>query len=85
MGLSVNNKRKVRQAMIKILRGGGGGGGGGNPLARYVSRNGLTIGGIIRIHSELFIYFSRFNASALLSFLKTAVQVLMPHLCNFAK
>ena len=26
MGLSVNNKQKVRQAMVKISRGGGGGG-----------------------------------------------------------
>ena len=40
---------------------------------------------IIRIHSELFGYFSRFNASALLSFLKATVQVLLPHPCNFAK
>ena len=28
-GLSVNNKQKVRQAMVKISRGGRGGGGGG--------------------------------------------------------
>ena len=40
---------------------------------------------IIRIHSEQFGYFSRFNASALPSFLKVAVQVLLPYLCNFAK
>ena len=40
---------------------------------------------IIRIHSELFGYFSLFNASALLSFLKTAVQALLPQLCNFSK
>ena len=51
MGLSVNNKQKVRQAMVKISRGGGGGGGGGNhPLARYVSQNGLTIGGLMVFH-----------------------------------
>ena len=43
VGLSVSNKQKVRQAMIKI-----------SPptpptpsLTRYVSRNGLTIGGLI--------------------------------------
>ena len=47
VGLSVNNKQKVRQAMVKISRGGD-----GNhtppplPLARYGSRNGLTIGGL---------------------------------------
>ena len=44
-GLPVNNKQKVRQAMVKIARE------GGNhplPLARYVSRNGL-IGGFIVI------------------------------------
>ena len=29
MGLSVNNKQKVRQSMVKISRGGGGEGGGG--------------------------------------------------------
>ena len=40
---------------------------------------------IVRIQGELFGYFSRFNASALLSFLKAAVQVLLAHLCNFAK
>ena len=45
MGLSVNNKQKVRQAMVKISNGGGGG--GGAPLARYVSGNGLTIGALI--------------------------------------
>ena len=44
MGLSVNSKQKVRQAMVKIS--GGGGGGGGQLLARYVSRNGLAIGGL---------------------------------------
>ena len=43
VGLSVNSKQKVRQAMVKISRGGGG---GWLPLARYVSRNGLTIGGL---------------------------------------
>ena len=40
VGLSVNNKQKVRQAMVKISRQGG-----DNhppPLARYVSRNGLS-------------------------------------------
>ena len=37
---------------------------------RYVKR-----GIIIRIHSELFGYFSQFSASTLLSFLKAAVQV----------
>ena len=87
MGLSVNNKQNVRQAMVKISKGGWQPSPPPPPppLARYVSRNGLTIGGIIRIHSELFSYFFRFNASALLSFLKAAVQVLLPHLCNFAK
>ena len=40
---------------------------------------------VIKIHSEMFSYFSRFSAPALLSFLKAAVQVLLPHLCNFAK
>ena len=34
VGLSVNNKQKVRQAMVKI--------------SRYVSRNGLTFGGLKR-------------------------------------
>ena len=50
------------------------------PPNRYVKPEN-----IIRIHSKLFGYFSRFNFSALLSFLKAAVQVLLPHLCNFAK
>ena len=45
---------------------------------RYVKR-----GIIIRIHIKLFGYFSRFSASALLSFLKPAVQVLLPHPYNF--
>ena len=44
VGLLVNNKQKVRQAMVKISRGGGGA--TTPPLARYVSRNGLTIGGL---------------------------------------
>ena len=47
VGLSVNNKQKVRQAMVKISRGGRGGNHPLLPLARYVSRNGLTIGGLI--------------------------------------
>ena len=62
VGLSVNNKQKVRQAMDKIQEGGGGGGG---MVARYVSRNGLTNGGLkvsdfskpsnqIKIKSNLF-------------------------------
>ena len=56
VGLSVNNKQKVRQAMVKISREGW----GGNPLplARYVSRNGLTIGGlnfILPLYPELII------------------------------
>ena len=44
VGLSVNNKQKVRQAIVKISRREG----SGNPLplARYISRNGLTIGGL---------------------------------------
>ena len=44
MGLSVNNKQKVRQAMVKISRGWG----WQSPLppARYVSQNGLTIRGL---------------------------------------
>ena len=37
MGILVNNKQKVKQAMVKILRG---------ALARYVNRNGLAIGGL---------------------------------------
>ena len=44
---------KFRQAMAKISKEGGGGGGGGNhphPSARYVSRNGLTIGGLILLY-----------------------------------
>ena len=43
MGLSVNNKQQVRQAINAqdLTRRGGGG-----PLARYVSRNGLTIRGL---------------------------------------
>ena len=46
MGLSVNNKQKVRQAVVKIL---GGVGCHPHPLARYVlNRNGLTIRGLIR-------------------------------------
>ena len=45
VGLSVNNKQKVRQAMVKISRYVGVGVGVANtPLARYVSRNGFTIG-----------------------------------------
>ena len=47
VGLLVNSKQKVRQAMVKISRGGG-----WQPppsLARYVSRNGLTIGGFIEL------------------------------------
>ena len=43
MGLSVNNKQKVRQAIVRISRGGGGDC-NPPPLARYVCRNGLTIG-----------------------------------------
>ena len=39
VGLSANNKLKVRQAMVKISRGRW-----QSPLARYVSQNGLTIG-----------------------------------------
>ena len=50
VGLSVNNKQKVRQAMmVKISRGGGNHTTPPPPpphLARYVSRNGLTIGGL---------------------------------------
>ena len=42
VGLSVNNKQKVRQAMVKISRGGV----ATPPQVRYVSRNGLTIGGL---------------------------------------
>ena len=44
MGLSVNNEQKVKQAMVKISRGGG----NHPPLARYVSQNGLTIRGLIK-------------------------------------
>ena len=50
VGLSVNNKQKVRQAMVKISRGGWQPSPPPPPppptLARYVSRNGLTIGGL---------------------------------------
>ena len=35
MGLSVNNKQKVREAMVKIYEGGGGGGGGNHPLSPW--------------------------------------------------
>ena len=42
MVLSDNNKQKVTQAMVKISRGGG----NHLPWPRYVSRNGLTIGGL---------------------------------------
>ena len=42
MGLSVNNKQKFRQAIVKISREGGGGGGKHGVLARYVSQNGLS-------------------------------------------
>ena len=38
MGLSVNNKQRARQAMVKTSRD-----------LRYVSRNGLTIGGLKRL------------------------------------
>ena len=48
VGLSVNNKQKVRQAMVKIRRGRGGGNHPPPPLTRYVSRNGLTIGGLTK-------------------------------------
>ena len=45
MGLSVSNKQKVRQAIVKISKGGEM---ATTPplLTRYVSRNGLTIGGL---------------------------------------
>ena len=50
MGLSVNNKQKVRQAIVKISRGGWKKGVATLPpplsLTRYVGRNGLTIGGL---------------------------------------
>ena len=49
VGLSVNNKQKVRQAMVKISRGGGGWQPPSPPLPRYVSRNRLTIGRLIKI------------------------------------
>ena len=78
MGLSVNTISKMSDKQWLRFQEGV-----PRPFARYVSQNGLTIGGIIRIHSKLFRYFSQFNASALLSFLKVAVQVLLPHLCNF--
>ena len=45
MGLSVNNMQKVRQALVKMSKG------GGNhplPIGQYVSRNGFTIGGLTR-------------------------------------
>ena len=44
VGLSVSNKQKVRQAMDKTSRGGVA---TPPPLARYVSQNGLTIGGLM--------------------------------------
>ena len=53
MGLSVNNKQKSDKQRLRFQEGGGGGGGEGRwqppptPLARYVSRNGLTIGGLV--------------------------------------
>ena len=46
LGLSVNNNKRVRQAMVKISRGGCGWQPPSLPPARYVSRNGLTIGGL---------------------------------------
>ena len=46
--LSVNNKQKVRKAMVKISRGGWQP--TPPPLNRYVSRNGLTIGGLRTVH-----------------------------------
>ena len=48
VGLSVNNKQKVRQAMVNISRGGGGAT-TPTPFARYVSRNGLIIGRVNRL------------------------------------
>ena len=54
-------------------------------IFRLLPNRYVKFGIIIRIHSKLFGYFSQFNASALLSFLKAAVQVLLPHLCTFAK
>ena len=51
VGLLVCNKQKVRQAMVEISRA------GGNPpppLARYVSRNGLTIGGLNGLVEDIF-------------------------------
>ena len=47
VGLSVNNKEKVRQAMVKISRFHPPPPPPPPPLARYVSRNVLTIGGLI--------------------------------------
>ena len=45
VGLSVNNKQKVRQEMVKISRGGWYDP-PPPPSARYVSRNGSSIGGL---------------------------------------
>ena len=59
MGLSVNNKQKVRQAMVKISREGGGKHG---VLARYVSRNGLSMFRQLNWpHIMLVIKFSQFK------------------------
>ena len=55
MGLSVNNKQKVRQAVVKILRGGWlpPPPSPPPPLARYVlNRNGLTLRGVIFMTEE---------------------------------
>ena len=43
VGLSVNNKQKVRQAMVKISRGEGGG--NHSPPGQICQPNGLIIGG----------------------------------------
>ena len=59
VGLSVSNKQKVRQAMVKISRVGGGLATTHPPLARYVSRNGLTIGGLIALLRVNRDFFSR--------------------------
>ena len=63
VGLSVNNKQKVRQTMVTISRGGN----PPPPLARYVSRNGLTIRGLITFKSprcrcsDYFLFFTSLN------------------------
>ena len=52
---STTSKRSDKQWLRSQEGGGGGGGNHTPPLARYVSRNGLTIGGLKDLNTHLMI------------------------------